>query len=201
MACGVTALLFLRFWRLSRDRLLIYFAAAFAALSLVPGIGPAGFAQLLRIHGSAAAAWAAGGRGLHEAMRSSADAFEQAVSPGHQVAGSAHGVSPSSAAGTGADDHDVAAVRGVGDAGHVMRAREAVGEAAGVVKGPGTHFERVDGPANFKVLVRPAKRRGRIAEGVHVAAGGKGPGQPVHMTPGLPDGRVDHCVERVEHLG
>jgi Family of unknown function (DUF5985) len=34
MACGVTALLFLRFWRLSRDRLLIYFAAAFAALSL-----------------------------------------------------------------------------------------------------------------------------------------------------------------------
>ncbi len=37
------------------------------ALSLVPGIGPAGFAQVLRVHGSAAAAWAAGGRGLQEA--------------------------------------------------------------------------------------------------------------------------------------
>lgn len=46
------------------------------AMSLVPGIGPAGFAQLLRIHGSAAAAWAAGGRGLHEAMRPSAKAFD-----------------------------------------------------------------------------------------------------------------------------
>lgn len=34
------------------------------ALSLVPGIGPAGFAQLLRNHGSAAAAWAAGSVGL-----------------------------------------------------------------------------------------------------------------------------------------
>ena len=34
MACGTIALLFLRFWRLSRDRLLIFFAAAFAALSL-----------------------------------------------------------------------------------------------------------------------------------------------------------------------
>lgn len=44
------------------------------ALSLVPGIGPAGFAQLLRIHGSAAAAWAAGGRGLHEALRLSTEA-------------------------------------------------------------------------------------------------------------------------------
>ena len=44
------------------------------ALSLVPCIGPAGFAQLLRIHGGAAAAWAAGGRGLHEAMRLPAEA-------------------------------------------------------------------------------------------------------------------------------
>ena len=34
MACGTIALLFLRFWRLSRDRLLIFFAAAFAALSI-----------------------------------------------------------------------------------------------------------------------------------------------------------------------
>ena len=34
------------------------------ALSLVPGIGPAGFAQLVRRHGSAAAAWAAGVDGL-----------------------------------------------------------------------------------------------------------------------------------------
>ena len=42
------------------------------ALSIVPGIGPAGFAQLLRLHGTAASAWAAGGPGLHEAMRHSA---------------------------------------------------------------------------------------------------------------------------------
>jgi DNA processing protein len=34
------------------------------ALSMVPGIGPASFAQLLRRHGSAAAAWAAGSAGL-----------------------------------------------------------------------------------------------------------------------------------------
>ena len=34
------------------------------AFSLVPGIGPAGFAQLLRHHGSAAAAWEAGPAGL-----------------------------------------------------------------------------------------------------------------------------------------
>ena len=34
MACSVAALLFLRYWRLSRDRLLIYFAAAFAALAM-----------------------------------------------------------------------------------------------------------------------------------------------------------------------
>lgn len=39
------------------------------ALSVVPGIGPAGFAQLLRRHGSAAAAWTAGSRGLREATR------------------------------------------------------------------------------------------------------------------------------------
>lgn len=34
------------------------------ALSLVPGIGPVGFARLVRRHGSAAAAWAAGPAGL-----------------------------------------------------------------------------------------------------------------------------------------
>ena len=34
------------------------------ALSLVPGIGPAGFAHLVRRHGSAAAAWTAGPQGL-----------------------------------------------------------------------------------------------------------------------------------------
>jgi hypothetical protein len=34
MGCGTIALLFLRFWRLSRDRLLIFFAAAFGALAL-----------------------------------------------------------------------------------------------------------------------------------------------------------------------
>ncbi len=34
------------------------------ALSLVPGIGPAGFARLVRSHGSAAAAWHAGPSGL-----------------------------------------------------------------------------------------------------------------------------------------
>lgn len=36
------------------------------ALSLVPGVGPASFAQLLRRHGSAAAAWRAGPAGLGE---------------------------------------------------------------------------------------------------------------------------------------
>lgn len=40
---------------------------AWIALSLVPGLGPAGFAQLVRFHGSAAAAWAAGGTGLRAA--------------------------------------------------------------------------------------------------------------------------------------
>lgn len=39
------------------------------ALSLVPGIGPAGFAQLLRTHGSAAAAWHAGPNGLRGVAR------------------------------------------------------------------------------------------------------------------------------------
>ena len=39
------------------------------ALSLVSGIGPAGFAQLLRRHGSAAAAWAAGSAGLSGVAR------------------------------------------------------------------------------------------------------------------------------------
>lgn len=40
---------------------------AWIALSLVQGLGPAGFAQLVRFHGSAAAAWAAGGTGLRAA--------------------------------------------------------------------------------------------------------------------------------------
>jgi DNA processing protein len=39
------------------------------ALSQVPGIGPAGFAQLLRHYGSASAAWAAGPDGLQVAAR------------------------------------------------------------------------------------------------------------------------------------
>lgn len=43
------------------------------ALSQVPGIGPAGFAQLLRHHGSAAAAWAAGPEGLRAVARLSPD--------------------------------------------------------------------------------------------------------------------------------
>lgn len=43
------------------------------ALSLVPGIGPAGFAQLLRHHGSAAAAWVAGPDGLRAVSRLSPD--------------------------------------------------------------------------------------------------------------------------------
>ena len=43
------------------------------ALSQVPGIGPAGFAQLLRHHGSASAAWAAGPGGLRAVSRLSAD--------------------------------------------------------------------------------------------------------------------------------
>lgn len=42
------------------------------ALSLVPGIGPAGFAQLLRTHRTAAAAWAAGSSGLAGLTRLSA---------------------------------------------------------------------------------------------------------------------------------
>lgn len=39
------------------------------ALSLVPGIGPAGFAHLIRRHGSAAAAWEAGPHGLESIGR------------------------------------------------------------------------------------------------------------------------------------
>jgi DNA processing protein len=49
------------------------------ALSLVPGIGPAGFAQLLRQHGTAAMAWAAGSAGLAGVARLPAgvrDAFD-----------------------------------------------------------------------------------------------------------------------------
>lgn len=43
------------------------------ALSQVPGIGPAGFAQLLRHHGSASAAWAAGSAGLRAVSRRAPD--------------------------------------------------------------------------------------------------------------------------------
>jgi DNA processing protein len=42
---------------------------AWIALSLVPGLGPAGFAQLVSVHGSASAAWAAGGSGVRAATR------------------------------------------------------------------------------------------------------------------------------------
>lgn len=50
------------------------------ALSQVPGIGPAGFAQLLRHHGSASGAWTAGPDGLRAVARLSPDtqaAFER----------------------------------------------------------------------------------------------------------------------------
>lgn len=53
---------------------------AWIALSLVPGLGPAGFAQLVRFHGSAAAAWAAGGTGVRAATglpASVADALDE----------------------------------------------------------------------------------------------------------------------------
>src|SRR5690606_29808579 len=43
------------------------------ALSQVPGIGPAGFAQLVRHHGSASAAWASGPDGLKAVSRPSTD--------------------------------------------------------------------------------------------------------------------------------
>lgn len=46
------------------------------ALSQVPGIGPAGFAQLLRHHGTAAAAWAAGPDGLRAVSRLSPETEE-----------------------------------------------------------------------------------------------------------------------------
>jgi DNA processing protein len=45
-------------------------------LSLVPGIGPAGFAHLIRRHGSAAAAWEAGPAGLEGIGRLGPDAKE-----------------------------------------------------------------------------------------------------------------------------
>ena len=50
------------------------------ALSLVPGIGPAGFAQLLRKHRTAAAAWGAGSSGLAGVARlpaTTAGAFDE----------------------------------------------------------------------------------------------------------------------------
>ena len=50
------------------------------ALSLVPGIGPAGFAQLLRMHRTAAAAWGAGSSGLAGVARlpaTTAGAFDE----------------------------------------------------------------------------------------------------------------------------
>lgn len=43
--------------------------ACWIAFSLVPGLGPAGFAVLVRRHGSAAAAWAAGVEALLELPR------------------------------------------------------------------------------------------------------------------------------------
>ena len=48
----------------SRRRMRASEREAWIALSLVPGIGPAGFAHLVRRHGSAAAAWDAGPTGL-----------------------------------------------------------------------------------------------------------------------------------------
>lgn len=53
---------------------------AWIALSTVPGIGPAAFSQLLRAHGSAAAAWRAGPAGLAAAPHlaaESTDAFRR----------------------------------------------------------------------------------------------------------------------------
>ena len=50
------------------------------ALSQVPGIGPAGFAQLVRHHGTATAAWSAGSAGLAAVARvpaGTADAFDE----------------------------------------------------------------------------------------------------------------------------
>jgi DNA processing protein len=58
---------------------------AWIALSLVPGLGPAGFAQLVRFHGSAAAAWAAGGSGLRAATRLPA-AVAEALDDGRHAA-------------------------------------------------------------------------------------------------------------------
>ncbi len=46
------------------------------ALSMIPGVGPAGFAHLVRRHGSAAAAWRAGPEGLEGVARLSAGVWE-----------------------------------------------------------------------------------------------------------------------------
>ncbi len=46
------------------------------ALSMVPGVGPAGFAHLVRRHGSAAAAWRAGPEGLEGIARLPAGVWE-----------------------------------------------------------------------------------------------------------------------------
>jgi hypothetical protein len=59
MACGVAALLFLRYWRLSRDHLLAWFAAAFATLGvnwlllglIDPGEETRHYAYLVRLLG------------------------------------------------------------------------------------------------------------------------------------------------------
>lgn len=50
-----------------RDRSRASERDAWIALSLVPGLGPAGFARLVGHHGTAAAAWAAGGAGVRAA--------------------------------------------------------------------------------------------------------------------------------------
>jgi DNA processing protein len=50
--------------------------AHWIAFSLVPGLGPVGFAVLLRRHGSAAAAWAVGRRALAELPRMPGEALE-----------------------------------------------------------------------------------------------------------------------------
>ncbi|HEY8170818.1 MAG TPA: DNA-processing protein DprA [Candidatus Limnocylindria bacterium] len=53
------------------------------ALSLLPGIGPAGFAQLIRRHGSAGAAWRAGPEGLSEiGVPASRSAFAELAATG-----------------------------------------------------------------------------------------------------------------------
>jgi DNA processing protein len=54
------------------------------ALSLVPGIGPASFAQLLRRHGSAAEAWRAGAEGLSDLPHLGGDAVAAVERLGRQ---------------------------------------------------------------------------------------------------------------------